>query len=111
MLPFPRQSLSGIGIGLPCRSFFCIRNRRYSGACDRAPKPPTIFTKPVVFIPHRSRQRTPFRDSSAAPPDAPFGRGLQSDKPHAQPKSSLMTVHAPKLLTPEEFASLIEIAI
>src|ERR1035437_1909865 len=22
MLPFPRQSLSGIGVGLPCRSFF-----------------------------------------------------------------------------------------
>jgi hypothetical protein len=28
-----------------------------------------------------------------------------------QPQSSRMTVHAPKLLTPEEFASLIEVAI
>jgi hypothetical protein len=27
------------------------------------------------------------------------------------PKSSAMTVHAPKLLTPEEFASLIEVAV
>jgi hypothetical protein len=30
---------------------------------------------------------------------------------HTLPASSPMTVHAPKLLTPEEFASLIEVAI
>ena len=29
----------------------------------------------------------------------------------ALPQSSRMTVHAPKLLTPEEFASLIEVAV
>jgi hypothetical protein len=30
---------------------------------------------------------------------------------HPNPQRSPMTVHAPKLLTPEEFASLIEVAI
>lgn len=47
----------------------------------------------------------------------PFGlshrplRGLKPDYPHAVSVSSLMTLHAPKLLTPEEFASLIEVAV
>jgi hypothetical protein len=35
----------------------------------------------------------------------------QSDNGHALIVSSAMTVHTPKLLTPEEFASLIEVAI
>jgi hypothetical protein len=38
-------------------------------------------------------------------------QSLKSDYPHVVTVSSPMTVHAPKLLTPEEFASLIEVAI
>jgi hypothetical protein len=37
--------------------------------------------------------------------------GATLDFPHAPTVSSVMTVHTPKLLTPEEFASLIEVAI
>jgi hypothetical protein len=37
--------------------------------------------------------------------------GARLDFPHAPTMSSVMTVHTPKLLTPEEFASLIEVAI
>jgi hypothetical protein len=37
--------------------------------------------------------------------------GLEFDHPHVLILSSRMTLHTPGLLTPEEFASLIEVAV
>src|ERR1035437_2675377 len=113
MLPFPRQSLSGIGVGLPCRSFFSYPEppifRRLRSRAEAANNlyetggilysAPVSAAKPLPRLLHRS---------AGCPPS---GGAFNRTSPHAQPKSSLMTVHAPKLLTPEEFASLIEIAI
>jgi hypothetical protein len=58
-------------------------------------------------------------DADIEPRTPPFGAlslyrpsgGLKSDYLRLPPQSSPMTVHAPKLLTPEEFASLIEVAV
>jgi hypothetical protein len=47
------------------------------------------------------------RLNAAAAPE----RGTGLDFAHAPTVSTTMTVHTPKLLTPEEFASLIEVAV
>jgi hypothetical protein len=76
---------------------------------DQLVRRSAIFTKRMVFLARSrpSRQQSPFRDDRF--------RLMSRTSPKSgilrQTVSSVMTVHAPKLLTPEEFASLIEVAI